>query len=367
MFVDRVKVRVRAGKGGDGCVSFHREKFVPRGGPDGGMGGAGGDVVFYVDPGETTLVRLHGQPSYEAGDGAPGEPGNRTGKSGSDVRVPVAPGSVVRDALTDEIVCDLVLHDDESIVAKGGKGGKGNSSFATSTIQVPRRFETGTPGEERDLIVELKVVADIGLVGFPNAGKSTLLNALTRARAKIASYPFTTLNPVLGTIELEVDEEAELTAIQAQAEIPSRHRPRIVIADIPGIVEGAHEGVGLGTEFLRHIERTEVLLFVVDVSVHREQEPEDAYSALVQEVGNYDPILLERPRLVCLNKIDDPLEVEEIDQIESEIRARMRGEDPPPKPGDVFRISGLRGEGLDPLRGKLVDIVTRSRRENRNH
>ena len=363
MFVDQVKVRVRAGNGGDGCVSFHREKFVPRGGPDGGAGGNGGNVIFYVDPGETTLVRLHGQPSYEAGDGSPGEPNNRTGKSGSDFRISVPPGSVIKDASTGEFVVDLVLFDDEAVVAKGGKGGKGNSSFATSTVQVPRKFEPGKPGDERELLVELKIVADIGLVGFPNAGKSTLLNSLTRARAKIAAYPFTTLNPVLGTIELEVDEEVSLIDIQTQMGIPSKHRPRIVIADIPGIVEGAHGGVGLGTEFLRHIERTEVLVFVVDVSINREQEPEEAYRALVEEVGSYNRELLERPRLICLNKIDDPLESEEVDQIENEIRTLLKSEDPEPLPGEIFRTSGLKAEGLDPLRAKLVGLVTESRRE----
>ncbi|MCA9446437.1 MAG: GTPase Obg [Candidatus Omnitrophica bacterium] len=363
MFVDQVKVRVRAGNGGDGCVSFHREKFVPRGGPDGGAGGNGGNGILYVDPGETTLVRLHGQPLYEAGDGSPGEPNNRTGKSGADIRIPVAPGSLIKDSATGEFVCDLVNYDDEAVVAKGGKGGKGNSSFATPTVQVPRKYESGKPGDDRELLVELKIVADIGLVGFPNAGKSTLLNALTRARAKIASYPFTTLNPVLGTIELEVDEEATLVDLQVQMGIPAKHRPRIVIADIPGIVEGAHGGVGLGTEFLRHIERTEVLVFVLDVSIHREQEPEEAYRALLEEVRNYNEELLEHPRLICLNKIDDPLELEEIDQIEQEVRGVMQSESPAPVPGDVFRISGLKEMGLDPLRSALVRLVTESRRE----
>jgi len=357
MFVDRVKVEVVAGKGGDGCVSFHREKFVPRGGPDGGKGGRGGDVVFYVEVAETTLARLHGRPRYVAGSGGPGSTNNKTGRNGSSIRFPVPPGTIVRDADTGDLVCELVDEEAQAIVAAGGKGGRGNASFATSTNQVPRRADPGKPGEQRTLAVELKVVADIGLVGFPNAGKSTLLNAITSARAKIGDYPFTTLNPVLGTIPLLPDEEALSFRAAGRESAGKKYRPRVVVADIPGILEGAHRGVGLGLDFLRHIERTHTLLFVLDVSDGREYDPLEAYAALVDEIGNYDPKLLRYPRLVALSKIDSPLGLEEIDLIEVELRERMRGEDPPPWPGGIFRISALRAEGLAPLRDALVQLV----------
>ena len=360
MFIDRVRVRVRAGKGGDGCVGFHREKYVPRGGPDGGNGGKGGDVIFYVAPGETTLIQLHARPHYEAGDGGPGAGNNKTGRGGADIRLTVPPGTVAIDAETGEKVCELVEDEAEAVVAAGGKGGKGNAAFATATRQLPRRAEPGRPGRERTLLVELKIVADIGLVGFPNAGKSTLLNALTSARAKIGDYPFTTLHPVIGVIPLEPDEEAALLGIEKDAG-NRRRKPRIILADIPGILEGAHQGAGLGLDFLRHIERTNILLFVIDVSSHREYEPVQAYKALVGELAGYDPKLLKYPRLVALNKIDDPLDSDEFDQVEREISEAMREESPSPWPGDIHRISGMRGDGLDLLRKSLVELIIRLR------
>jgi len=357
MFIDRVRVNVRAGKGGDGCVSFHREKFVPLGGPDGGNGGKGGDVIFYVAPGENTLTVLHSRPWYAAGDGENGANNNKTGRNGESIRIPVPPGSVVKDWLTGEILFDLVEDDQEEVIAAGGKGGRGNASFATPTHQTPRKAEAGQPGQERDLLVELKVVADIGLVGFPNAGKSTLLNSITRARAKVGDYPFTTLHPVLGTLDLKPDEEADLFRRSGKPDVPGSIRPRIVVADIPGILEGAHTGVGLGLEFLRHIERTKALLFVLDVSVGRDRDPLDAYQALLDEIRSYNPDLLHLPRLIALTKVDDPLGDEEITQITDELYTHMSCEVPRPVPGDVYPVSAILELGLEPLRRGLVKVI----------
>jgi GTP-binding protein len=361
MFIDRVKVHVRAGKGGKGCVSLHREKFVPLGGPDGGNGGKGGDVIFYVDPNENTLVTLHARSWYAAGDGENGAPNNKTGASGKDIRLPVAPGSVIRNAATGEMICDLVGEEDEAIVAAGGRGGRGNATFATSTNQTPRKAQPGEPGVELDLLVELKIVADIGLVGFPNAGKSTLLNAITSAKAKIGDYPFTTLHPVLGTLPLEPEEESHLTRIARQGGATTRARPRIVIADIPGIIEGAHEGAGLGLEFLRHIERTLALLVVLDVSTGREHEPVDAYRTLLDEIQSHNASLLSAPRLVLLSKVDDAPSQEEVDQVTTQLKEAMEKETPLPTPGDIYPISALFGMGIEPLRQAIVELTIRAR------
>jgi len=361
MFVDRVKVNVRAGKGGDGCASFRREKYVPRGGPNGGAGGNGGDVIFYVEPGETTLVQLHGRPWYAAGDAGKGQHNNKTGADGDSVRLPVPPGTVVLDSETGRVICDLIAEDQEEIVAAGGRGGRGNASFATSTHQTPTHFDEGRPGECFDLIVELKMVADIGLVGFPNAGKSTLVNAITKARARIGDYPFTTLHPVLGTLPLEPEEEAELVRIQTGTGKKPVFRPRIVVADIPGIIEGAHEGVGLGLEFLRHIERTHLLLFILDVSIDREHDPMDAYLSLVSEIGSYNEELLNLPRLIALNKVDKPVEPEEIDEVREALLATIEEESPRPEPATIFPISALEGVGTPDLRDCLVSEIIRYR------
>ena len=357
MFIDRVKVNVHAGKGGDGCVSFHREKFVPMGGPDGGNGGKGGDVVFYVAPGENTLSVLHSRSWYAAGDGEKGGNNNKTGRNGESIRIAVPPGSVVKDQATGGILFDLVEDDQEEVIAAGGKGGRGNSSFATPTHQTPRKAEPGQPGQERDLLVELKVVADIGLVGFPNAGKSTLLNSITRARAKVGDYPFTTLHPVLGTLDLKPGEEAELVRRSGKTPAPGSIRPRIVVADIPGILEGAHTGAGLGLEFLRHIERTKALLFVLDSSVGRDREPLEAYQALLDEIQSYNPDLLERPRLIVLSKVDDPLAEEEITQVQADLNDHILSETPRPLPGEVYPVSAILETGLEPLREALVRVI----------
>lgn len=359
MFIDRVKVHVRAGKGGRGAVSFRREKYVPMGGPDGGDGGRGGDVIFHVDPGETTLITLHGRPWYAAKDGGNGSGANKRGSDGASIRLPVPPGTVVRNAETGEILCDLVGDEQEEIVAVGGKGGKGNAAFASSTHQTPQHAQPGQPGEEFDLLVELKMVADVALVGFPNAGKSSLLNAITRARSRIGDYPFTTLYPVLGSLRLLPEESAEFQRMACEGGSHSKAPPRIILADIPGILEGAHQGVGLGLEFLRHIERTHALLFVLDVSVGRERDPMVAYGALLDEIGSYAQRLLELPRLVALNKIDEALR-EEVETLADRLTNPCGPAGALP-PVAVFPISALQKQGLEPLRDALVHLMLRLR------
>jgi GTP-binding protein len=283
MFLDRARLVVHAGDGGKGAISFRREAHVPRGGPDGGDGGHGGDVVLRVDESLTTLSEFRHARTIAAEDGDAGSGRDRTGRSGADRVVRVPPGTVVSDRATKAAVADLVAQGQEVVVARGGRGGRGNARFATSTRRVPRIAEDGQPGERRELECELKLLADVGLVGLPNAGKSTLLAALTAARPKIADYPFTTLTPNLGVARLD-DRE-------------------LVLADIPGLIEGAHEGAGLGEEFLRHIERTRVLVHVVDASLPSARE---GIGTIERELAAYGKGLLDRPRIFALNKIDLP-------------------------------------------------------------
>ncbi len=282
MLVDRVTIRVVSGKGGDGCVAFRREKFVPRGGPSGGDGGRGGDVVLKVDDTMNTLLDLRYRNRYQAENGKHGQGSEKTGKSGKPLEIPVPPGTVVRDVDTGEVLGDLTELGDELHVAQGGKGGLGNVRFKSSIHQTPEKHTDGGPAEEHTLELELKLIADVGLVGFPNAGKSTLLSAVSDARPKIADYPFTTLEPNLGIVRT--------------AEYRS-----LVMADIPGLIEGASEGRGLGKEFLRHIERTRVLLFLVDASG---EDPVGEYLTLLAELEKHDDSLLEKERILCLSKID---------------------------------------------------------------
>ena len=287
MLIDFAEIHVIAGKGGAGCISFRREKYVPKGGPDGGDGGKGGSVVLEVDPHVRTLLDAREHPRYRATPGRPGSGNRRSGKDGDDLVIRVPPGTVVKDG-EGAVVADLVRPGDAFVAARGGRGGRGNAQFATPTHQAPRRADPGESGEERKLQLELKLIADVGLVGLPNAGKSTLLSRVTRARPKIADYPFTTLEPNLGIAALD-DERT------------------FVVADLPGLIAGAHEGKGLGLRFLRHVERTRMLLFVVDAS---SPAPAEDLNVLLREVGNYSPELLERPRLVALSKADlvDPAE-----------------------------------------------------------
>jgi GTP-binding protein len=314
MFIDRVIVRVKAGTGGSGASSFRREKFVPMGGPDGGDGGRGGDVIVRADPNLATLLDYTYRDTWEAERGEHGEGSNRTGRSGKDVVLPVPPGTVIREHATSAFIGEVLAEGEEVIVARGGRGGRGNSQFASATHQAPREWEPGREGQERKLELELKLIADVGLVGKPNAGKSTLLSVVSRARPKIADYPFTTLAPNLGVAQL------------------SDHRT-FVVADIPGIIEGASEGKGLGLQFLRHIERTRVLAFLIPIDAMDWQEE---YDQLRHEVASYSPALAEKPHCVVFTKLD------------------LLGEDYSPPleaPGSfgTFSISAAARTGLDTL------------------
>ena len=314
MFIDRVTVRVKAGDGGAGATSFRREKFVPMGGPDGGDGGRGGDVVVRADANLATLLDYTYRDRWAAERGEHGMGSNKTGASGEGVVLPVPPGTIVRDAGSGELLGEVLEHGDELRVARGGRGGKGNTHFATATHQAPREWQPGGEGEERTLELELKLIADVGLVGQPNAGKSTLLSAISAARPKIADYPFTTLSPNLGVVPLSGGRT-------------------FVVADIPGIIEGAHEGRGLGLQFLRHIERTRVLAFLIPVDALDWQAE---YDGLRAEVAAYSPELAAKPHCVVLNKMD-LLGDTEPDTVHA------------PEAFGTFHVSGAARTGLDEL------------------
>jgi GTP-binding protein len=327
MFVDEARIVVRGGHGGHGCVSFRREKFVPRGGPDGGDGGRGGDVIFVADPNQRTLSRFRNTPIFQGGNGAPGQGKKMTGASGMDAVVPVPVGTVVLDEDTGELLADLSEPGQTVVVARGGRGGKGNVHFKSPTRQAPRKATPGEPGEERRLLLTLRLVADVGLVGFPNAGKSTLLSRLSRARPKIADYPFTTLRPHLGVMEIP----GEWTSL--------------VLADLPGLIEGAHEGRGLGHRFLRHVQRTRVLLFLIEAT---SPDPERDLEILRREMEAFHPGLLKRPSLVVRSKAD------------LVAPAERRPWRPAAQDGEALWISSVTGEGLEILRYRLWGLVRRA-------
>lgn len=285
MFYDEAEVHVQAGKGGDGCMSFRRERYVPKGGPDGGDGGAGGSVIFAAEASVGSLRHLRQKVHIRADKGRPGEGQNRIGRQGQNRVISVPCGTVIRDRDTGLVLRDLVREGDRVVVARGGKRGRGNKHFASSTNRAPRQSTPGEEGEKRWLRLELKLIADVGLVGFPNAGKSTFLSRVSAARPKVADYPFTTLQPHLGQVELE------------------DHRT-LVIADVPGLIEGAHEGKGLGRQFLRHLERTRVLLFLIDPTGHDAPPPREALAVLEREIDRFDPDLAARPRVVAATKAD---------------------------------------------------------------
>jgi len=285
MFVDQVKVVLRAGKGGNGCVSFRREWGVPKGGPDGGRGGDGGSVFLEVEPGLSSLSYFRFHPINAAGKGAPGEGSNRSGKKGEDLILKVPVGTVVKEAATGEVLFDFLKAGQRFLAAKGGKGGRGNATYATATHQTPHEWQPGMPGEEKDLVLELKLIADVGLVGFPNVGKSTLISRISAARPVIADYPFTTLIPHLGVVDVGTDRS-------------------FIVADIPGLIEGAHLGHGLGTRFLKHIERTKVLVHIVDVSPYSGRDPVRDFRVVLGELDSYSPELAKRPQILVANKID---------------------------------------------------------------
>ncbi len=333
-FVDKVKLYVKAGDGGDGAVAFLREKFRPRGGPAGGDGGKGGDVIFVATKNKHTLYDLKFQKHLKAENGRPGGGKKKHGRKGRDLVVEVPVGTVVKDAETGEVIADLTEDGQKAIIARGGKGGLGNAHFATPTRRAPRFATKGQKGEERWVILELKSIADVGLVGFPNAGKSTLINRLSNAKAEVAPYPFTTRKPNLGVVGY--DDFYSL-----------------VVADIPGLIEGAHKGKGLGHEFLRHIERTKVLAFVLDVSDFRERDPVEAFNTLRKELEKYSPKLLEKPRLVVLNKIDALSDREYLKKLK-EVFEKEYGL-------PVVEISALTGEGLDKLKYLLRELVEKAK------
>jgi GTP-binding protein len=287
MFVDEIDVFVKGGDGGAGCVSFRREKFVPRGGPDGGDGGDGGSVWVAADPALTTLLDYHYQRHYAAERGQHGKGANRQGASGSDLVLRVPVGTVVRDRASSELLADLAAAGQRVLVARGARGGRGNARFATSTNRAPRRADLGRPGEERWLHLELKLLADVGVIGFPNAGKSTLVSRVSAATPRIADYPFTTLAPTLGIVRIDTDRT-------------------FVIADLPGLVPGAAEGKGLGHQFLRHTERTRLLLHVLDLDPHTGRDPLDDLRVIMDELRAYDPELAARPQIIVANKVDLP-------------------------------------------------------------
>ena len=335
MFIDSAKMTVRAGDGGRGCVAFRREKFVPRGGPSGGDGGDGGSVVLVVASGYNTLLHVHHRRLVKASRGEHGKGSNKTGADGSDVVVPVPPGTMVRDAATGELLGDLVTEGERLVVARGGRGGRGNARFATATNQAPRRAEPGGAGEQRDLELELKLMADLGLVGMPNAGKSTLLSRVSAARPKVADYPFTTLEPYLGVVRSAADEFRTL-----------------VMADIPGLIEGAHHGAGLGIQFLRHVERCRALAHLVDLA-----DPtalEERVDTIRAELESYSASLHQRTWLLVGTKLDAVAD-REASFAELAAVAGSHGV-------GWCAISAVTGEGLERLIGMLFDLI-----EEREH
>lgn len=286
MFIDQATIRVKAGSGGHGCIAFRREKFVPKGGPSGGDGGAGGSVTVVASSRLNTLYHLQFQREWKAERGQHGMGSNCSGHAGKDVEIPLPIGSVIKDRATGEIVADLSTDEERVVVAKGGRGGQGNQHFATATRQAPRFAQDGEEGEERELVIELKLIADVGLIGLPNAGKSTLISVISAAKPKIADYPFTTLVPNLGVVSVDDDT--------------------FVVADIPGLIEGAHEGHGLGDRFLRHVERCSVLVHLVDLSAH--DHPSTDAATIAHELEMYSATLAEKPRLICGSKLDSVFE-----------------------------------------------------------
>ena len=325
MFVDVAKITIKAGKGGDGAVSFRREKYVAAGGPDGGDGGRGGDVLFVADPNLSTLMDFRYKRKYVAANGENGRGANCYGKSGADLVIRVPRGTLVKDAETGGLIADI-SGEEPVVVAKGGRGGLGNRHFATPTRQIPRFAKPGLPGEELTVQLELKLIADVGLIGFPNVGKSTTLSRISAARPKIANYHFTTLSPVLGVVR--VGEEASFVA-----------------ADIPGLIEGASEGIGLGHDFLRHVERCRLLLHVVDVSGCEGRDPQDDFVKISRELAQFSPVLAQRPQIVLGNKCDlaAPEQVADFEQF-----VRAQGY-------DFLPISAATGKGLDKLPGIVFE------------
>jgi GTP-binding protein len=328
MFLDEADIEVLAGDGGDGAVSLRHEKFVPRGGPDGGDGARGGDVIAVADPHLRTLIDAAYHKHYRAEHGGRGGPNNRRGKRGADLEIHLPVGTVVREAQDGSLLADLAQAGQKVLLARGGRSGRGNASFATSTRQTPRFAEKGEPGEQRRLHLELKLLADVGIIGLPNVGKSSLIARVSSARPKIADYPFTTLVPNLGVVRLEEGVS-------------------FVIADLPGLVEGAHRGAGRGHQFLRHVERTGLFIHIVDVTAP-DRDPLEDFATVNRELALYREELAQRAQLVALNKIDLRPPTEEVDRVEAQVRQQGH---------EVFRISALTGEGVRQLVGRTAQLL----------
>jgi GTPase len=329
VFIDEARILVKAGDGGNGCLAFRREKYVPRGGPSGGDGGRGGDVVLVADPHENTLLKFRFNPEHKAQRGRHGEGSNRTGAEGHSIDVDVPVGTVVYDEATGERLFDFTEPGQRFVVARGGRGGRGNARFTSSTHQAPTEHEPGRPGDEKRLRLELKLLADVGLVGFPNAGKSTLISRISAAHPKIADYPFTTLEPNLGVVQLE-------------------NFRSFVVADIPGLIEGAHLGHGLGIQFLRHVERTRLLAHLVDVSDTTGRDPVHDFEVIMEELASFSEELVGKPMIVVATKMDvsqDPDRVESLRRLAAE------------KSLPYFEISSATGQGIDALKFAMADRI----------
>jgi len=326
MFVDRVKIEVSGGKGGDGCMSFRRERYVPKGGPDGGDGGSGGSIVIRSVEGVNNLSAVSHRKFWNAARGTHGQGSKRHGRNGEDIVIEVPPGTVVMDAKAGFVLKDLTQAGDQVVAARGGKGGHGNTRFKSSTNQAPRRWTSGDEGEHRILELELKVIADVGLIGLPNAGKSTLLSRLSKARPQIADYPFTTKSPNLGRVQIDFDRS-------------------FVMADIPGLIEGAHEGVGLGHEFLRHIERAGILIHLVEPAPLDGSDPLENYRAIRNELIQYNEMLGERPEIIAITKSELPGSQDVHRQFNEHVNE------------DVLLISAVTGDGLNQLTQRIAESL----------
>jgi GTP-binding protein len=326
-FIDEAIITVQSGDGGKGCVSFRREKFIPRGGPDGGDGGKGGDIVLKTSPRKRTLYQFRFQKHFKAKNGSHGQGKQKTGKNGQDLTIELPPGTLITDADTGQVITDLIKCDETVVLARGGRGGQGNARFKTSTHRAPRFAQPGEPGESKTLRLELKLLADVGIIGLPNAGKSTLITAVSSARPKIGNYPFTTLFPSLGVVQTGWAEP-------------------FVVADIPGLIEGAHKGTGLGIRFLRHIERTRILVHLIDVSAMDTDNLLNAYNTVNKELAMYNQELTEKPQIVVLNKMDLP----DVREVAKKFQAAI-------KEKQVILISALTGQGIENLKSKIIQLL----------
>jgi GTP-binding protein len=326
-FIDEAIITVQSGDGGRGCVSFRREKHIPRGGPDGGDGGKGGSVVLMATSRKRTLYQFRYKRDFKAKNGSHGQGKEKTGKNGHDLIIQLPPGTLVTDADTGKVIKDLVKSGESFVLANGGKGGQGNTRFKTSTHRTPRFAQPGEPGETKTLKLELKLLADVGIIGLPNAGKSTLISVLSSARPKIGDYPFTTLTPNLGVVQTDWGEP-------------------FVLADIPGLIKGAHKGTGLGTKFLRHLERTSILVHLIDVSSIELATPLHLYNTINEELSMYNQKLVEKPQIIVLNKLDLPGTQKVAEKFQFTVKDK-----------EVILISALTGKGVEKLKSKIVQLL----------